>query len=57
MRVEDLHHGELLEPDPEGGLIRFAGERSLLLDAVSMGVFPQYLVDHADGSRQGKLLP
>ena len=30
MRVEDLHHKELLEPDPEGGVIRFAGQRALL---------------------------
>jgi DNA-binding NtrC family response regulator len=46
MRVEDLHHSELLELDPEGGLIRFAGQRALLLDAVSMGVLRQYLVDN-----------
>jgi hypothetical protein len=26
MRVEDLHHKELLELDPEGGVIRFAGQ-------------------------------
>ena len=31
MRVEDLHHDELLELDPEGGVIRFAGQRALLL--------------------------
>jgi two-component system response regulator HydG len=37
MRVEDLHHGELLELDPDGGMIRFAGRRALLLDAVAMG--------------------
>ena len=34
MRVEDLHHKELLELDPEGGVIRFAGQRALLVDAV-----------------------
>ena len=28
MRVEDLHHSELLELDPEGGVIRFAGQRA-----------------------------
>ena len=44
MRVEDLHHEELLELDPEGGLIRFAGQRALLLDAVAMGLLRQYLV-------------
>jgi DNA-binding NtrC family response regulator len=44
MRVEDLHHKELLELDPEGGVIRFAGQRALLLDAVAMGLLRQYLV-------------
>jgi DNA-binding NtrC family response regulator len=46
MRVEDLHHKELLELDPEGGVIRFAGQRALLLDAVAMGLLRQYLVDN-----------
>ena len=43
MRVEDLHHKEILELDPEGGLIRFAGQRALLLDAVAMGILRHYL--------------
>jgi DNA-binding NtrC family response regulator len=46
MRTEDLHHKELLELDPEGGVIRFAGQRALLLDAVAMGLLRQYLVDN-----------
>lgn len=46
MRVEDLHHEELLELDPEGGVIRFAGQRALLLDAVAMGLLRQYLVEN-----------
>ena len=46
MRVEDLHHKELLELDPEGGVIRFAGQRALLLDAVAMGLLRQYLVEN-----------
>ena len=46
MRVEDLHHNELLELDPEGGVIRFAGQRALLLDAVAMGLLRQYLVEN-----------
>ena len=46
MRVEDLHHKELLELDPEGGMIRFAGQRALLLDAVAMGLLRQYLVEN-----------
>ncbi|MFH1807501.1 MAG: sigma-54-dependent Fis family transcriptional regulator [Pseudomonadota bacterium] len=46
MRVEDLHHRELLELDPEGGVIRFAGQRALLLDAVAMGLLRRYLVEN-----------
>src|SRR5205809_827543 len=37
MRADELEHEELLELDPEGGVIRFAGQRALLLDAVAMG--------------------
>ena len=46
MRVEDLNHNELLELDPEGGVIRFAGQRALLLDAVAMGLLRKYLVEN-----------
>lgn len=46
MRVEDLHHEELLELDPAGGMIRFAGQRALLLDAVAMGLLRHYLVEN-----------
>jgi two-component system, NtrC family, response regulator HydG len=46
MRVDDLHHSELLELDLEGGVIRFAGQRALLLDAVAMGLLRQYLVEN-----------
>jgi two-component system, NtrC family, response regulator HydG len=46
VRVEDLHHKELLELDPAGGVIRFAGQRALLLDAVAMGLLRHYLVEN-----------
>src|SRR4029078_11462413 len=46
MRAEDLHHEELLELDPEGGVIRFAGQGALLLDAVAMGLLRKYLVEN-----------
>ncbi|WP_257309812.1 sigma-54-dependent Fis family transcriptional regulator [Geothrix fuzhouensis] len=46
MHVDDLDHKELLELDPEGGLIRFAGQRAVLLDAVAMGLLRSYLVDN-----------
>ena len=46
MRVSDLHHEELLDLDPDGGVIRFAGQRALLLDAVAMGLLRKYLVEN-----------
>jgi two-component system response regulator HydG len=46
MRVEDLAHEELLELDPEGGTIRFAGQRALVIDAVAMGLLRKYLVEN-----------
>src|SRR4029078_11165910 len=48
MRVSDLHHEELLDLDPDGGVIRFAGQRALLLDAVAMGLLRKYLVENFD---------
>src|SRR5690349_2051021 len=46
MRSDDLDHKELLELDPEGGVIRFAGQRALLIDAVAMGLLRKYLVEN-----------
>jgi len=46
MRIEDLAHQELLELDAQGGMIRFAGQRALLLDAVAMGLLRNYLVEN-----------
>jgi DNA-binding NtrC family response regulator len=46
MRADNLDHKELLELDPEGGVIRFAGQRALLLDAVAMGLLRKYLVEN-----------
>lgn len=46
IRPEELDHAELLQLDPEGGLIQFAGQRALLIDAVAMGVLRQYLVEN-----------
>jgi DNA-binding NtrC family response regulator len=46
MRAGDLDPKELLELDPEGGVIRFAGQRALLLDAVAMGLLRNYLVEN-----------
>jgi two-component system, NtrC family, response regulator HydG len=46
MRVADLHHKELLELDAEGGVLRFAGQRALILDATAMGLLRKYLVEN-----------
>jgi two-component system response regulator HydG len=46
VRVEDLDIRELLELDPEGGVIRFAGQRALLLDAVALGLLRKYLTEN-----------
>ena len=46
MRADELDHKELLELDPDGGVIRFAGQRALLLDAVAIGLLRKYLVEN-----------
>ncbi|MCB1052601.1 MAG: sigma-54-dependent Fis family transcriptional regulator [Acidobacteria bacterium] len=46
MHVQEFSHKELLELEPEGGLIRFAGQRALLIDGIAMGVLRQYLVNN-----------
>jgi DNA-binding NtrC family response regulator len=46
MRAEALDHKALLDLDPEGGVIRFAGQRAILLDAVAMGLLRKYLVEN-----------
>ena len=45
MRAADLDIHELLHFAPEGGIITFAGERVLLLDAVALGLLRKELID------------
>src|SRR5689334_11394813 len=45
MRAADLDIHELLHFLPEGGIITFAGERALLLDAVALGLLRRALVE------------
>ncbi|WP_242371294.1 sigma-54-dependent Fis family transcriptional regulator [Anaeromyxobacter sp. SG26] len=45
MRAMDLDLRELLTFDPAGGIIRFAGQRALLLDAVALGILRKELID------------
>ncbi|HEX7553600.1 MAG TPA: XylR N-terminal domain-containing protein, partial [Geothrix sp.] len=46
MRADSLDPTELLQLDPEGGIIRFAGQRAILMDAVAMGLLRKYLVEN-----------
>jgi DNA-binding NtrC family response regulator len=46
MQADHLNHKELLELDPDGGVIHFAGQRAILLDAVAMGLLRKYLVEN-----------
>lgn len=45
MRARDLDLKELLQFDHEGGILRFAGERVLLLDAVALGLLRRELIE------------
>src|SRR5262245_48288245 len=44
MRAADLDIHELLHFLPEGGIITFAGERVILLDAVALGLLRKELI-------------
>jgi two-component system response regulator HydG len=45
MRASDLDLRELLSFEPRGGVIRFGGERALILDAVALGILRKELID------------
>ncbi len=46
MRVEDLSIGELVEFDADAGVIKFAGQRALIIDATAKGILRRELVNH-----------
>ncbi|NWJ41038.1 MAG: sigma-54-dependent Fis family transcriptional regulator [Geothrix sp.] len=46
MRAKELDHKEVLDLDPDRGLIHFAGRRALILDAEALGVLRKYLVEN-----------
>jgi DNA-binding NtrC family response regulator len=46
MRVEDLEITELVEFDSEGGVVRFAGQRALIIDATAKGNLRKELINH-----------
>ena len=45
MRAKDLDLRELLAFEPKGGILRFAGERALLFDAVALGLLRKALIE------------
>jgi transcriptional regulator with PAS, ATPase and Fis domain len=45
MKAAELDLRELLHFDPQGGVIRFGGERALLFDAVALGQLRKELID------------
>lgn len=44
MRIDDLNLRELLHAEPEGGILTFAGERALIIDAVALGLWRKELI-------------
>lgn len=46
MRVDNLKIEDLLEINPEGGLIQFSGQREILIDTVAMGILRKYLAEN-----------
>ena len=44
MRVDDLDLRELLQTNPQGGPLRFAGQRALIIDAVALGLWRAELI-------------
>src|SRR5688572_30222926 len=45
MKTSDLDLKELLQFDADGGILRFANERVLLLDAVALGILRRELIE------------
>src|ERR1041384_2146012 len=45
MRIEELNLKELLELNPQDGMVHFAGQRALIFDAVSHGLLRKELIE------------
>jgi DNA-binding NtrC family response regulator len=45
MRLDDLDLRELLAFEPKGGVLRFAGRRALIMDALALGILRKELID------------
>lgn len=56
MHPVELDHRELLECSPASGLLRFAGQRALLIDALALGVLRRALLEQLGGAAAQTLL-
>src|SRR6187549_3444988 len=45
MKATDLDLRELLQFEPQGGVLRFGGQRALILDAVALGILRRELIE------------
>jgi DNA-binding NtrC family response regulator len=45
VRFDELDLRELLDFDPRGGILRFGGQRAVILDAVALGLLRRELID------------
>jgi len=45
MRIDDLDLRDLFEFQPSGGVMRFAGQRAVILDAVALGLLRRILIE------------
>ncbi|HEX9103954.1 MAG TPA: sigma-54-dependent Fis family transcriptional regulator [Polyangia bacterium] len=45
MKIDDLDLRELIAFPPEGGVLRFAGERVILMDTVALGILRRELIE------------
>ncbi|MBL9019549.1 MAG: sigma-54-dependent Fis family transcriptional regulator [Myxococcales bacterium] len=45
MRIDDLDLRDLLELQPQGGIMRFAGQRAVILDTVALGLLRRTLIE------------
>ncbi|MBI5441264.1 MAG: sigma-54-dependent Fis family transcriptional regulator [Deltaproteobacteria bacterium] len=45
MKARDLDLRELLSLEPEGGIVRFGGQRAIIMDAVALGLLRKELIE------------
>jgi two-component system response regulator HydG len=45
MKIQDLDLAELMELPPDGGVLRFSGERAIIMDTVALGILRKELIE------------